>query len=93
MARGAISVQITGEYNNADVKRAIADLQLLDKQGATTSAGMTRMSGFAAGMGAAVGTAALQAVEAGARMAVQFGTDGVKAFLADEAAAAKSLRR
>ena len=89
MARGAISVQITGEYNNADVKRAIADLQLLDKQGATTSAGMTRMSGFAAGMGAAVGTAALQAVEAGARMAVQFGVDGVKAFLADEAAAAK----
>jgi hypothetical protein len=92
MARGAISVQITGEYNNRDVKRAIADLQLLDKQGATTSAGMTRMSGFAAGMGAAVGTAALQAVEAGARMAVQFGTDGVKAFLADEAAAAKLAR-
>ena len=48
MARGAISVQITGEYNNRDVKRASADLQLLDKQGATTSAGMTRMSGFAA---------------------------------------------
>ena len=92
MARGAISVQITGEYNNRDVKRAIADLQLLDKQGATTSAGMTRMSGFAAGMGAAVGTAALQAVEAGARMALQFGTDGVKAFLADEAAAAKLAR-
>ena len=89
MARGAISVQITGEYNNADVRRAIADLQLLDKQGATTSAGMARMSGFAAGMGAAVGTAAIQAVEAGARMAVQFGVDGVKAFLADEAAAAR----
>ena len=89
MARGAISVQITGEYNNNDVKRAIADLQLLDKQGATTSAGMARMSGFAAGMGAAVGTAAIQAVEAGARMAVQFGVDGVKAFLADEAAAAR----
>jgi hypothetical protein len=47
------------------------------------------MSGFAAGMGAAVGTAAIQAVEAGARMAVQFGVDGVKAFLADEAAAAR----
>ena len=91
-ARGAISVQITGEYNNRDVKRAISDLELLHKQGATTSAGMTRMSGFAAGMGAAVGTAALQAVEAGARMAVQFGTDGVKAFLADEAAAAKLAR-
>ena len=92
MARGAISVQITGDYNNRDVKRAIDDLQLLDRQGATTSAGMTRMSGFAAGMGAAVGTAALQAVEAGARMALQFGTDGVKAFLADEAAAAKLAR-
>lgn len=88
-ARGAISVQITGEYNNRDVRRAIADLQLLEKQGGATSAGMTRMAGFAAGMGAAVGTAAIQAVEAGARMAVQFGVDGVKAFLDDEAAAAK----
>lgn len=85
----AISVQITGEYNNRDVRRAIADLQLLEKQGGATSAGMTRMAGFAAGMGAAVGTAAIQAVEAGARMAVQFGVDGVKAFLDDEAAAAK----
>ncbi len=85
----AISVQITGEYNNRDVRRAIADLQLLEKQGGATSAGMTRMAGFAAGMGAAVGTAAIQAVEAGARMAIQFGVDGVKAFLDDEAAAAK----
>lgn len=92
MARGAISVQITGEYNNRDVRRAIADLQLLEKQGGATSAGMTRMAGFAAGMGAAVGTAAIQAVEAGARMAVQFGVDGVKAFLDDEAAAAKLAR-
>ena len=64
MARGAISVQITGDYNNRDIKRAIADLQLLDKQGGATSGSMARMSGFAAGMGAAVGAAALTAVAA-----------------------------
>jgi hypothetical protein len=89
MARGAISVQITGDYNNRDIKRAIADLQLLDKQGGATSGSMARMSGFAAGMGAAVAAAALTAVAAGARMALEFGVNGVKAFIDDEAAAAK----
>ena len=89
MARGAISVQITGEYNNRDVKRAIADLQLLEKQGGMAGAGMSRMSALAVGMGAAVGGAAIAAAAAGAQMAVTFGVDGVKAFLADEAAAAR----
>ena len=92
MARGAISVQITGDYNNRDVKRAIADLQLLDKQGGVAAAGMSKMSGVAAGMGAAVGLAAIEAVQAGARMALEFGVNGVKAFLDDEAAAAKLAR-
>ncbi len=92
MARGAISVQITGEYNNRDVKRAIADLQLLEKQGGVAAAGMSKMSGVAAGMGAAVGLAAIEAVQAGARMALEFGVNGVKAFLDDEAAAAKLAR-
>ena len=92
MARGAISVQITGDYNNRDVRRAIADLQLLDKQGGVAAAGMSKMSGVAAGMGAAVGLAAIEAVQAGARMALEFGVNGVKAFLDDEAAAAKLAR-
>jgi hypothetical protein len=92
MARGAISVQITGDYNNRDVKRAIADLQLLEKQGGVAAAGMSKMSGVAAGMGAAVGLAAIEAVQAGARMALEFGVNGVKAFLDDEAAAAKLAR-
>jgi hypothetical protein len=92
MARGAISVQITGDYNNRDVKRAINDLQLLDRQGTATSGAMARMSGFAAGMGAAVGTAAIQAAAAGARMALEFGVNGVQAFMQDEAAAAKLAR-
>jgi hypothetical protein len=92
MARGAISVQITGDYNNRDVKRAINDLQLLDRQGTATSGAMARMSGFAAGMGAAVGTAAIEAAAAGARMALEFGVNGVQAFMQDEAAAAKLAR-
>jgi hypothetical protein len=47
------------------------------------------MSGLAAGMGAAVGTAAIQAIQAGAQMAIEFGVNGVKAFIADDAAAAR----
>ena len=47
------------------------------------------MSGLAAGMGAAIGTAAIQAVSAGAQMAFEFGVNGVKAFIADDAAAAR----
>jgi hypothetical protein len=43
-------------------------------------------------MGAAVGAAALQAVQAGAQMALEFGVNGVKAFIADDAAAAKLAR-
>ena len=92
MARGAISVQITGDYNNRDVKRAIDDLQLLQRQSGTTSGSMSRLGVAGVAMGAAVGTAAIAAAAAGARMAIQFGTDGVKAFLADEAAAAKLAR-
>ena len=88
-ARGAISVQITGDYNNRDVKRAIDDLQLLHRQSGTTSTAMGRIGVAGVAMGAALGSAATAAVSAGARMAVQFGVDGVKAFIQDEAAAAK----
>jgi len=92
MARGAISVQITGDYNNRDVKRAIDDLQLLHRQSGTTSGAMSRMSTASVAMGAAVGGAALLAVQAGARMAVQFGKDSLKAFMDDDLAAQKLAR-
>ena len=85
----AIDIVIQGDYKDRDIKRAQRDLDLLGNQSGTTGAAFTKMAGFAAGMGAAVGTAALQAIQAGAQMAVQFGVDGVKAFLADEAAAAR----
>ncbi len=92
MARGAISVQITGDYNNADVKRAINDLQLLHRQSGTTSGAMGQLGVAGVAMGAAVGGAALMAVQAGARMAVQFGKDSLKAFMDDDLAAQKLSR-
>ena len=85
----AIELLITGDYRDRDIKRAQADLDLLKTQSGVTGAAFSKMSGFAAGMGAAVGAAALQAVQAGAQMAIAFGVDGVKAFLDDEAAAAR----
>jgi hypothetical protein len=92
MARGAIAVQITGDYNNADVKRAINDLQLLHRQSGTTSGAMGQLGVAGVAMGAAVGGAALMAVQAGARMAVQFGKDSLKAFMDDDLAAQKLSR-
>ena len=85
----AIDIVIQGDYNDRDIKRAQRDLDLLGNQSGMTGAAFTKMAGFAAGMGAAVGTAAIQAIQAGAQMAVTFGVDGVKAFLDDEAAAAR----
>lgn len=87
--RGAISVEINGDYNDRDVKRAIRDLQLLQRDAGVTGGAMGRLGVAGVAMGAALGTAATAAVAAGARMAVQFGVDGVKAFIDDEAAAAK----
>ncbi len=92
MARGAISVQITGDYNNADVKRAINDLQLLHRQSGTTSGAMGQLGVAGVAMGAAVGGAALMAVQAGARMAIQFGKDSLQAFIDDDLAAQKLSR-
>jgi len=85
----AIDIVIQGDYRDRDIKRAQHDLDLLKNQSGMTGAAFTKMAGFAAGMGAAVGTAAIQAVAAGAQMAITFGVDGVKAFLDDEAAAAR----
>ena len=85
----AIDILIQGDYRDRDIKRAHRDLDLLGSQAGTTGSAFTKMSGFAAGMGAAVGAAAIAAAAAGAQMAIEFGVNGVKAFIDDEAAAAK----
>ena len=85
----AIDIVIQGDYRDRDIKRAQRDLDLLSKQSGMTGAAFAKMSGLAAGMGAAVGTAAIEAAAAGARMALEFGVNGVKAFIADDAAAAR----
>lgn len=85
----AIDIVIQGDYRDRDIKRAQHDLDLLKNQSGMTGAAFTKMAGFAAGMGAAVGTAAIQAIQAGAQMALEFGVNGVKAFIADDAAAAR----
>ena len=83
----AVEILITGDYRDRDIKRAYHDIGLLEKQSGITGAAFTKMSAFAAGMGAAVGAAAIQAAAAGAQMALEFGVNGVKAFIADDAAA------
>ena len=85
----AIDIVIQGDYKDRDIKRAQRDLDLLGNQSGMTGAAFAKMSGLAAGMGAAVGTAAIQAIQAGAQMAIEFGVNGVKAFIADDAAAAR----
>lgn len=63
MANKPISVTIKGDYTDKDVKRAIRDLQTLQKQGPATSKAMSHISkefkAFAAGAVAAVGIGAL----------------------------------
>jgi hypothetical protein len=85
----AVEILITGDYRDRDIKRAQHDLDLLKTQSGAVGSAFTKMSGFAVGMGAAVGAAAIAAAAAGAQMAITFGVDGVKAFLEDEAAAAR----
>lgn len=85
----AIDIVIQGDYKDRDIKRAQRDLDLLGNQSGAVGSAFSKMSGFAVGMGAAVGAAAIAAAAAGAQMAITFGVDGVKAFLDDEAAAAK----
>jgi hypothetical protein len=77
MARsyGGINVKIDGDYNNKDIKRAIADLKALEndaQQTQTKFAGMSNgmkvagaaIAAAAAGMGYAVGRFALDAISA-----------------------------
>ena len=84
-----INVVIHGDYNDRDVNRAIRDLESLKTQAGVTGGGMQRLGVAGVAMGAALGTAALQAAQAGARMALQFGVDSVKAFMDDDLAAQK----
>ena len=83
----AIDIVIQGDYRDRDIKRAQRDLDLLGKQSGITGSAFTKMSAIGVGMGAAVGAAAIQAAAAGAQMALEFGVNGVKAFIADDAAA------
>ena len=83
----AIDIVIQGDYKDRDIKRAQRDLDLLGKQSGITGSAFTKMSAIGVGMGAAVGAAAIQAAAAGAQMALEFGVNGVKAFIADDAAA------
>jgi len=85
----AIDIVIQGDYRDRDIKRAQRDLDLLKTQSGITGSAFTKMSAIGVGMGAALGAAALSAAAAGAQMAIAFGVDGVKAFIQDEAEAAK----
>lgn len=85
----AIDILIQGDYKDRDIKRAQRDLDLLGKQSGVTGSAFSKMSAIGVGMGAAVGAAAIAAAAAGAQMALEFGVNGVKAFIADDAAAAR----
>jgi hypothetical protein len=82
-----VEILITGDYRDRDIKRLQRDLDLLKTQSGTVGSAFTKMSAIGVGMGAAVGAAAIEAAAAGAKMALEFGVNGVKAFIADDAAA------
>lgn len=74
----AVVVSIIGKFNDADIKRAQRELDTLGGNADKTSRTMGYLKGAMIGVGIAAGAAALK-----------FGIDGVQAFIADEAAAAK----
>jgi len=95
-AYGGISVDITGNYENKDIKRAIADLKALDTSGKETQKSMgafkslsgaakVAIAGFAAGAGAALGQFALRAINAASDLEEL--TSKVGEVFGDEAAA------
>ena len=72
---GGISVDISGNYDNKDIKKAIADLKALDTSGKQTqdsfasfkslsNTAKLAIAGFAAGAGASLGAFALKAINA-----------------------------
>ena len=80
MAGKAISVQITGDYNNKDVNRAINDLNLLKSGGAGTS---TAMGGLGNSMKALGG---VMAATFSVGLITDFFASSISAALADEKA-------
>ncbi len=79
---GGITVDISGNYDNADIQKAIRDLRALDNSAATSQKAfggfdqVARMAGAAiAGMAAAAGA-----------LAIKLGVEGVQAALADQRA-------
>lgn len=79
---GGITVDISGNYDNSDIQKAIRDLRALDNSAATSQKAfggfdqVARMAGAAiAGMAAAAGA-----------LAIKLGVEGVQAALADQRA-------
>ena len=79
MARGAINVKIDGDYNNADIKRAIRDLERLKTESKETQGKFGAMS-----RGMKLAGVAIAAAAAGAAF-------GVTRFAADSVGAASDL--
>ena len=82
MARGAINISVTGDYNDRDINRAIRDLERLKTQSATTSPAMAGLGrSFAAAGAALAGMVGIQQI-------TQFLKDSAQAAIEDE----KSMR-
>ena len=79
---GGISVDISGNYDNKDIQKAIRDLKALDTSAGQTQGAFGRFDGVAKAAGAAI---AGMAAAAGA-LAIKLGVDGVQAALADQRA-------
>lgn len=88
MAQG-VEVPIVSTFNGKGIQEAQRELDQMRVRAGQTGGAMQRLGVAGVAMGAALGTAAVQAGAAAARMAIDFGVDGVKAFMDDEAAAAK----
>jgi hypothetical protein len=82
----AIDIVIQGDYKDKEVKRAIKHVNSF---GDEASSAFKKASLGSVALGLGFGVMAFQALEAGAKIAIAFGVDGVKAFLEDEAAAAR----
>jgi len=82
MARGAINISVTGDYNDRDINRAIRDLNRLKTESAAATPAMASLGkGFAAAGAALAGMVGLQQV-------TQFLKESAQAAIEDE----KSMR-
>lgn len=80
---GGITVDISGNYDNSDIQKAIRDLRALDNSATATQSAFGRFDGVARAAGLAI---AGMTVAAGA-LAIKLGIDGVQAAIADQRAA------